>query len=401
MNRLPTILIAVILAGCQKPVARVDGPVQRVDATLSVPIETTTPFRSPPRIESLAADWPNGSMAVWGSLARGHHGEIVVGVSVEAKRDASATLLAYDPRENRWSSRGHVTASIETPKGVSQNKIHTRFHPLSSGDIVFASMDESGELDDGSLLPTYGSYLWKVDPANRWTLLKNVPEGIIASAAGGDAVWFLGYFGHVVYRYDVKTEAITQTRVGATGGHVSRNFVVDDRGHAFVPRVRSGRASLVELNPEMDEVAVTPLTDYDCAPNADSHGIVSWARLTDGTLAIVTDGGRLYTIDRGKVTDRGLMHPAGQASLTCLISPDGAHRLVAIGHRKGLSDWVEFDLTGNRGTAKPITIPVPDGATNLLVYGSGVRDQDGRWYVAGAFAAKGEKNLTPAIWRIE
>jgi hypothetical protein len=272
---------------------------------------------------------------------------------------------------------------------------------LSSGDIIFASMDESGELDDGSLLPTYGSHVWKVDRANRWTMLKKVPEGIIASAAGGDAVWFLGYFGHVVYRYDTKTEVITQTRVGATGGHVSRNFVVDDRGHAFVPRVRSGQASLVELNPEMDEVAVTPLADYDCSPNADSHGIVSWAKLKDGTLAIVTDGGRLYTISKGTVTDRGRMHPAGNAYLSCLISPDGVNQLIAIGHRKGVYDWVEFDLGTNHGTVKPITIPVPDGATNILVYGSGVRDLAGRWYVAGAFAAKGENNLTPAIWRVE
>lgn len=401
MKRLLTILFSMMLAGCQKPVARVDGEVHRADVTLSVPIAPNTPFRSPPRIESLAVDWPNGSMAVWGSLGRGRDGEILVGVSVEAKRDASATLLAYDARDNRWSVRGQVTAFIQTPKGVSQNKIHTRIHPMSSGDIIFASMDESGELDDGSLLPTYGSHLWKVDPANRWTLLRKVPEGIIASAAGGDAVWFLGYFGHVVYRYDIRTEIITQTRVGATGGHVSRNFVVDDRGHAFVPRVRSGQASLVELNPELDEVAVTPLADYDCSPNADSHGLVSWARLTDGTLAIVTDGGRLYTIHRGVVTDRGLMHPSGKASLTCLISPDGVHQLVAIGHRKQSYDWVEFDLTSNRGMAKPISLPVPDGATNLLVYGSGVRDQDGRWYVAGAFTANGENNLTPAIWRIE
>ena len=75
--------------------------------------------------------------------------------------------------------------------------------------------------------------------------MKATPEALIAVATGGPYVYSLGYFNHVLYQFDTRTKRIRSVAVGAAGGHVSRNFFVDDRGHAFVSRVtRSGSGEL-------------------------------------------------------------------------------------------------------------------------------------------------------------
>lgn len=399
-------LLVALVVGCRPatpPQPTAIAPVEEVAKAAAVELvrESHAPFAtSPPTVERLDVPWPKSTMAVWGSLGRDSLGRILVGASVDAGRDASASLLRYDPKLVDWTNLGKVVDHIKSPVGVSQNKIHTRIVAATNGALYFASMDESGEADDGSLLPTYGSRIWTVGADGRWTMIRHVPEGLIAAAAGGKFVYFLGYFGHVLYQLDTATNELRQTRIGATGGHTSRNLIVDWRGHAFVPRVRSGRAVLVELDIMLEEVTTTPLVDYEVSPTADSHGIVAVATLRDGTVAFLTDGGRLYSIDNGTVTDRSLLHPKGKAYLACLAS-DGT-RIFALGRPAGQTgfDWIERDFTTHATTVKPIAVPVPTGSRSVLVYGSMTRDDAGAWYVGGAFMAPGEKGFTPALWRI-
>ncbi|MFO0935294.1 MAG: hypothetical protein U0798_02125 [Gemmataceae bacterium] len=368
------------------------------------------PFRVP-TIRRLDPPWPTGCSAVWGSMGRDRDGIIYIGASCESSKTASAHLLAYNPAADAWTDRGGAVEQLKRLKidkpGETQNKIHSKIWHAPNGDLYFASMDETGELDDGTVLPIYGSHLWRLKPGGSdWVHLKAVPEGIVASTLGGSSVYFLGYFGHVLYRVDTDTGTITQTLVGATGGHVSRNLFADRRGHVFVPRVRSGQASLVELDPNLDVVNTTELTDYDVSPNADSHGITAVTPLKDGSMCFLTDGGRLYRVSDGTVTDLGRIHPAGLAYVSCLISPDGERWLNAIGHRptKGepVYEWIVHDLKEKKTTVTPITIPVsvPD-AKSVLVYGSMTRDDAGRWYVGGAYRSGPRSgDFTAAIWQI-
>ena len=411
------ILITTIFTGCAKTTSTLDAINSN---TPTIPVEPKNVVYSSwsydssrtPKISLLTPPWPAGASAVWGSVGRDHRGHIYVGASCESASGASAHLLEYDSVKNGWADLGGAVEQLKRLKlakpSESQNKIHTKIWQATDGYLYFASMDESGELDDGTVLPVYGSHLWRTKPGSKeWEHLKAVPEGIIAATLGGSSIYFLGYFGHVVYRFDTKTGAITHTRIGATGGHVSRNLFADGRGHAFVPRVRSGRASLVELNGELDEVKATELSDYDVSPNAESHGIVSWTAMKDGSICFLTDGGRLYRVAVGIVRDLGRIHPDGAAYVSCLMSPEGERWLCGIGHKslKGEPsyEWIVHDLLNKKTSLKPLTIPVsPSDAKGVLIYGSMTRDDAGRWCVGGAYRSGPRSgDFTPAVWRVE
>ena len=48
--------------------------------------------------------------------------------------------------------------------------------------------------------------------------------------------------GDILFQYDIETGRAKRVTVGSTGGHVSRNFLSDVRGYAYVPRVTSTAA---------------------------------------------------------------------------------------------------------------------------------------------------------------
>lgn len=59
--------------------------------------------------------------------------------------------------------------------------------------------------------------------------------------------------GHMLYQFDCETGEIRSLRVGAVGGHISRNLLSNDRGHVYVPRLTYKgaaelAASLVEFS---------------------------------------------------------------------------------------------------------------------------------------------------------
>ena len=74
--------------------------------------------------------------------------------------------------------------------------------------------------------------------ASEWEHLLKTKEALIAVGGGGRWVYALGYFGHVLYQFDTQTKQVQSVRVGSVGGHISRNFLVDLNGHAYVPRIR-------------------------------------------------------------------------------------------------------------------------------------------------------------------
>lgn len=405
MRRLfaPLLLILSACNGPTPPSASVSAP---------PPESTKLVFTAPvslraPTFASIPLPAVPGESAVWGGTGRDPRGHIYFGICCDGVPDPSAHLAEYDPATGVTVDRGGVVENLRR-LGLAaerQQKIHSKIVPMSDGYLYFASMDEHGEHADGSRLPTAGSHLWRVKPdgGDKWEHLGAVPEAVIAAAAGGRFVYFLAYFGHVLIQYDPTSGGLRRVTVGSHGGHTSRNFVADPRGHVFVPRVSATEALLVEYDSELIEVGRTLLADYSTTPDASAHGIVGVAELADGGRAFVTDRGHAYRLADSVVTDLGLMHPAGTAYLPCLFSPDGTTQLVSLGYRSSAErryEWVVFDLATKKGQTVAVTPPVPgEGWSDLLVYGSVTRDDAGRFYVAGRYVASSKRNV-PAAWAL-
>jgi hypothetical protein len=333
--------------------------------------------------------------SVWGATGRDDDGGIWLGVSA-AHGGMSAHLMLYDAATDSWQDRGTVLDQLAAAglrrEGEGQVKIHSKIIPANDGWLYFTSMDEDGEDASANLPPRWGGHLWRIDPrTNQWQHLLAAREGLIAAAGVGRYVYALGYWGHVLYQYDTSTGAAKSVLVGSVGGHVSRNFVADVRGHAYVPRLATqpnGKVltKLVEYDVNLQEVAATPLDYYLGSESpAANHGIVGLAYLADGRIVFTTHRGHLYAIDptlggSASVKAVGWFHPAGEAYAPSLFTFNGKSVLAGVTQRAGRYEWVVFDLTTGISFAFPLDTK---GLRNVLLYGSVSRDNTGRFYVAG------------------
>ena len=334
--------------------------------------------------------------SVWGATGRDLRGRIWLGVSAQSS-GMSAHLFQYDPEADAWHDRGAVVVQLQAAglyrQGEGQIKIHSKIIVADDGWLYFASTDEDGEHEDGTVLPRWGGHLWRLNPDNaRWQHLLAVPEGLVAVSGVGRYVYALGYWGHVLYQYDTATGKTKRTVVGSVGGHVSRNFLADVNGHVYVPRVtmqRGGKASaaLVEYDSDLQELVATPLHFYLGPQESakDNHGIVGLAYLADGHLVFTTHRGHLYLIELqhgspAKVTAIGWFHPKGETYTPSLFALDGHSLLAGVTQRGSRFEWVVFALQTRRATALPLDTK---GMHDVLLYGSVSRDHAGRFYVGG------------------
>lgn len=346
-----------------------------------------------------------GAFAIWGATGVDRRGRLWLGVTSNDEGTGSAHLMEFDPASGTFSDGGDVVgqlarAGVKRP-GERQMKIHSRIVTAADGALYFASMDESGENPDGSALPTWGGHLWRIrGPAARWEHLLRTPEALIAVATGGPYVYALGYFNHVLYQYDTRNGRQRSLAVGAAGGHVSRNFFADGRGHVFVPRVggRAGgalSAALVEYDARLGEMNVHPLTHYFERGLDDSHGIVGTHPDGAGGWYFSTGKGRLYQVavqnERPLVADLGWFHPAG-ARYTASMFRDARGRLHgAASPSSGGSrtfEWISRAPDGHT-TVQPLPYgDAPRFPEPALLYGSISSDSAGRFYVVGTMAYK-------------
>jgi hypothetical protein len=367
------------------------------------------PF-GPPGVEQIALPPLRGGMSIWGATGRDADGHIWVGVSVDAS-GGGATLLEFDPETGRWHDRGTVVDQLKASglyrQGESQNKIHSKIVPAADGWLYFASTDEEGEVD--ATLPRWGAHLWRIrSDAQRWQHLLAVPEGLVAVSGVGRYIYALGYWGHVLYQFDSVTGKSRRVTVGSTGGHVSRNFLADIRGHAYVPRLAAQAdgtvtATLVEYDSELRELAATPLDGYlgTLSPEA-NHGIVGLVYLADGRLLFTTHRGQLYMIQPradlpALVTALGWFHPDGEAYAPSLFALGGAGLIAGVTERGGRYEWVVFELNTRIAGAFPFDTK---DLHSVLLYGSVNRDRAGRAYVGG-WAADGAGGKRPILLRID
>jgi hypothetical protein len=361
----------------------------------------------PPQVRILRPPDFWGEYAIWGSTGVDRAGHVFFGMTSNDDRGSgSAHLFELNPSTDAFTDRGNVVAELERlglrrPR-ETQMKIHSRIVQASDGYQYFASMDETGEEDDGSKLPTWGGHLWRRGASGVWEHLATTPQALIAVATGGPYVYSLGYFEHVLYQFDTRTKRLRTVTVGAVSGHVSRNFFVDDRGHAFVSRVTatqpaSPRAALVEFDADLKEVGSQPLDQYFESSPSDSHGIVAVS--PDGAQGwyFTTGKGRLYhetanATGAFSLEDLGWIHPAGQRYPASMFRDErtGTIYVVAMpGHYGGSRcEWITRSATGKTSVASFPYGDTPEFSGGVLLYGSMTRDANGRFYVVGTLKYK-------------
>jgi hypothetical protein len=398
------ISIAAVILACagaglsRTPVLGADPSSAGQDATKPKAQAPTVKVFTPPEF------W--GSYASWGATGNDRRGHIWVGVTSNDDRGSgSAHLWELDPDAGTFVDRGNVVEELERlgirRPNETQMKIHSRIVEAQDGYQYFSSMDESGEEDDGSIMPVWGGHLWRRKGVGHWEHLTATREALIAVATGGPYVYALGYFNHVLYQFDTRTRKIRSVTVGSAGGHVSRNFFADTRGHAFVSRVTesAGKLSafLVEFDSDLVELAATPLTEYFERGRDDSHGIVAIHPGADGSWYFATGKGRLYQMVPAQagpatVADLGWFHPAGPRYVASMFRDErsGAIYGAAMPSNYGGDqfEWVRHVINGTSTAAVFPYGNAPRFPASALVYGSMARDAAGRFYVVGTMNFK-------------
>jgi hypothetical protein len=398
-SRAALALLAVSALGVSaRHVQPPSGSAQSASASSAAGTSPTVRVLNPPDY------W--GSYAIWGSTGADRRGHLWFGMTSNDPKSGSAHLYEYDPTADAFTDRGNVVAELTRlglrRPGETQMKIHSRIVEAPDGYQYFASMDETGEADDGSKLPTWGGHLWRRSPAGTWEHLAATREALIAVAVGGPYVYAEGYFNQVLYQFDTRTKKIRSVTVGAVGGHVSRNFFADDRGHAFVSRsTRTGdrppEAFLVEYDGALQEIAAQPLPDYfDHGPD-DSHGIVAIHPDGQGGWFFATSQGRLFheepaATGPSRLTNLGWYSPSGPRYVASMFFDAQARILYGVGMPSGNGtdhfEWIAhpLDRAGAISVFPYGAEPVfPHGA---VLYGSIARDGGGRFYVVGSMAYK-------------
>lgn len=374
----------------------------------AVPVD---PYQQPVITELTLPDISGGN-AFWGASGRDDRGHVWFGLSVHD--EPSAHLLEFIPGTGQLIDQGSVVSQLKQTDvyrtGERQQKIHSRIIQADDGYLYFSSMDEAGEQADGSQLPTWGSHLWRINPLNHhWEHLQSVPQGLIAVSGVGRWIYALGYWDHILFQFDTQTKKIRSIRVGSVGGHISRNFLTNVRGHAFVPRLRLWRdgvvqpksvqwqhddiviTTLVEFDNELRDIAETPLLYYiDNFETPEKprryQGIVGFSYLADSSMVFLTSLGYLYQIvptatGPARVVERGWFHPQGRAAASSLFTYAGKRYLMGVTKRRDSGrEWVVYDLEND--TSAAIEFPFP-AKRHLHLYGSITRDAAGYYYLVG------------------
>jgi len=406
-----TALFAACMTAALQPAAAEPLPAGYATLTGSTFVDAPVDLLHGPRIRELSVPITPDANAIWGATGRDSRGHIWFGVSAHAPR-MSAHLFEYDPQADRWHDRGAVVdklvaAGVQRP-GEGQIKIHSKIITGSDGWLYFASTDEEGEQDDGSAPPRWGGHLWRVHPqTHQWQHLASTPDGLVAANGVGRFLYALGYWGHVLYQYDTVRKTMRKTVVGSVPGHVSRNFVVDARGHAYVPRVRRAETGariveLIEYDTRLQPIAATRLDHYlGKEPAAANHGITGLTYLSDGRIFFTTHIGHLYEIGYtgpapATVTASGWFHPQGQRYAPSLFTLGNANLIGGVTQRGTQFDWVVRDLREGAANAYPLDLGY---LKDVLLYGSITRDDAGRVYLVG-WASNGAGGQRPLVLQL-
>ena len=409
--------VMLLLSACDRNAPRPPSPADSANDPAASMGEVRAFFteapdapRDIPSVARLTLPEIEGADAIWGGTGRDDRGHLWFGVCSESGEGNSAVLLEYIPETGTMTVRGNVVEELKRAgvhrEGETQAKIHSRIVQAADGHLYFASTSiEGADYAEGRTPPTWGGHLWRYRIAdNRWEHLAATPEkGLIAVAGRGRYVYALGFFDHELYQYDTQTGELRSVTVGSAGGHISRNFVVDVNGHAYVPRLIPKRnpadtvVTLAEYDTDLDKVNETPMKHYVGNSTADSHGLTAFQPLADGSIIISTAFGylmRIHPIASGpaEVEEMGWLHPDGARYVASLFTYAGTRYVIGLATQSKDTagdktyDWVVYHLATKGGLPVAISVkaeePLP--LNECLLYGSVTRDNAGNFYVVGS-----------------
>ncbi|MFT7005545.1 MAG: hypothetical protein ACJAXJ_000043 [Colwellia sp.] len=375
------------------------------------------PFQAP-TLEEIPIVLPqsvDNADAIWGATGRDDEGNIYFGVSTHgiAKRlgndSRTAYLYQYNPQSKKTTLQSDVLTELKRAniyqEGIGQNKLHSKIYQANDGYLYFSSFDEAGE--EEGINPTWGGHLWRKKPhALEWEHILSTEEALIAVNTNGRYVYTLGYWDHVLYQYDTKTANVRRTAVGSVSTHVSRNFLVDEKGHAFVPSLKENDYNEIEVylneyDTQLQLIEQYPMPNYQKDKIKHHHGIIGYTRMENGDIFFTTSDGGLYQLQltainrQEKLSYKGNIHPDGQAYVPSLFTFTGKDFILGLGSmpEKGFQ-WIIYD--SNSAITVNYKIDFPDWKKPMF-YGTLTKDNDGYFYVGGWRATSDGKQYQPSL----
>jgi hypothetical protein len=362
-----------------------------------------------PDIREIPLNFSASTKAIWGAIGRSDQGKLYLGASAHKGSDSTALLYRYDPITSRFEAQGSVTEQLRRlglfELGMGQNKLHSKFYQADDGYIYFSSFDEQGE--GVGIHPTWGGHLWrKKDDEKVWEHLITTREALIAVNLSGQYVYALGYWGHLLYQYNTENGQVNRVAVGSVPNHVSRNFLVDPKGHAYVPAVSiapSGEvsATLNEYDTGLNLVGSYSMPSYRSDDMKRHHGIIGYTSMASGNIVFTTSDGGLYELRvfatlAEKLDYKGMMHPEGDAYIPSLFPLDGGSLVVGVGRVPGRShyEWIIYELQAEIA----VTYKLDTGELQKLqLYGTSTRDDAGNFYLVGRSNTADGKSFRPVM----
>jgi len=375
------------------------------------------PFATPSLDEipiTLPVEAENTS-AIWGATGRDDEGNIYFGVSTHGiakgygNDSRTAYLYQYNPETLQTVLQSDVITELKRAglyrEGIGQNKLHSKIYQANDGYLYFSSFDEAGE--DEGVNPTWGGHLWRKKPhLLEWEHILSTEEALIAVNTNGRYVYTLGYWNHVLYQFDTQTQNLTRVVVGSVSTHISRNFIVDENGQAFVPYLKENDYNELEVylnhyDTNLKLIAAYPMPDYQHKKIKNHHGIIGYTSMENGDIYFTTYDGDLYQISlletgQNKLRYKGKLHPEGRSYIPSLFTFNGLDYLVAIGKprkKKAKLQWIVYDIKSEESVY--VNMKTAD-LNSPLYFGTLTKDNNGRFYIGGR-AKKQRKNMPSLI----
>ena len=410
-----SIAIALFLiVGCERSVVDYDGlPIRSFENQVGTRFNQIKSFSfQTPDLREIPLDYAPGTNAIWGAIGRDDQGKLYLGASTHAGEDRTAFLYQYDPVSSTLKPQGDVLGQLKRlglyKPGMGQNKLHSKFYQADDNFLYFSSFDEQGE--DTDINPTWGGHLWRKRVNNKnWQHLLATPEALIAVNIAGNYVYALGYWNHVLYQFNTHNQQVERVVVGSVANHISRNFLVDPQGHAYVPKVTTDpsgevQAYLNEYDTKLNLIGAYPMPSYKATNMAKHHGIVGYTSMQDGNVIFTTSDGGLYELNvfsasNSKLMYRGMMHPEGNAYIPSLFPLDGENLIAGVGKtsRKSGYEWIIYELYSRFGVAYKLDTGY---LQKLLLYGTLTKDNAGNFYLVGRGKHKNGGDFRPVLLEI-
>jgi len=414
MNRIVLICL-LLLIGCEKRTeVETELPTRSLENRVGT-VFTALPYDlfKAPTIEEISLPELDSIDAIWGAIGRDDDGYIYIGTSSHGGSYGSAYLYQYDPVTGEIIAQSDVVSQLKLNNvyrpNMRQNKLHSKFYQADDGYIYFSSFDEGGE--EEGINPTWGGNLWRKKPHDKsWQHLLATDEALIAVNTNGRYVYALGYWDHVLYQYDTQTAEFTKVVVGSVKEHVTRNFIVDEIGHAYVPQLKENdfneiESYLIEYDIHLNQVARYPMPSYQSDNISKHHGIVGYTSMKNGDIYFTSAEGGLYQINpfekkHQKLSYKGMMHPDGEAYIASLFTFAGESYLAGVGRKSGTNKYEWLIYEKNSGLA--VNLPLnTQNYKDLLLYGSLVKSKNGGFFVVGWNNKQGIKGYQPVLLKLK